>query len=51
MEARKSTYGQFDFVNKKKIKEDFILSVKDLINNQFILLKAERKNYFVVRIV
>jgi tyrosyl-tRNA synthetase len=38
-------------VNREKIKEDFILSAKDLINNQFVLLQSGKKNYFVVRVV
>jgi len=28
-----------------------MLSTKDLINNQFVLLQSGKKNYFVVRIV
>jgi tyrosyl-tRNA synthetase len=36
---------------KKKVKEDFVLSAKDLINNQFVLLQSGKKNYFVVRVV
>jgi tyrosyl-tRNA synthetase len=38
-------------VNKEKVKEDFILSAKDLINDQFVLLQSGKKNYFVVRVV
>ena len=28
-----------------------ILTTKDLINNQFVLLQRGKKNYFVIRIV
>jgi tyrosyl-tRNA synthetase len=38
-------------LTKKKVNEDSILSAKDLINNQFVLLQSGKKNYFVVRIV
>jgi tyrosyl-tRNA synthetase len=31
-----------------KEKEDFVLSAKDLINDQFVLLQSGKKNYFVV---
>jgi tyrosyl-tRNA synthetase len=41
---------QFQLI-KKKVKEDFVLSAKDLINDQFVLLQSGKKNYFVVRVV
>ena len=50
-EARRALTANSIAVNKEKVKEDFILSEKDLINNQFVLLQSGKKNYFVVRIV
>jgi tyrosyl-tRNA synthetase len=42
MGGKKSTYCLIS-VNKEKSKEDFILSAKDLINNQFVLLQRKEK--------
>ena len=35
-------------VNKEKVKEDYIITSKDLINNKFVLLQRGKKNYFVL---
>ncbi|TDE46932.1 tyrosine--tRNA ligase [Flavobacterium rhamnosiphilum] len=50
-EARRALTANSISVNKEKVAEDFVLSTKDLINNQFVLLQSGKKNYFVVRIV
>jgi tyrosyl-tRNA synthetase len=50
-EARRALNANSISVNKEKVQEDFVLSSKDLINNQFVLLQSGKKNYFVVRIV
>jgi tyrosyl-tRNA synthetase len=50
-EARRALTANSISVNKEKIAEDFVLSNKDLINNQFVLLQSGKKNYFVVRVV
>ena len=50
-EARRALTANSISVNKEKITEDFILTVNDLINNQFVLLQSGKKNYFVIRIV
>jgi len=50
-EARRALTANSISVNKGKVNEDFVLSVKDLINNQFVLLQSGKKNYFVIRIV
>ena len=49
-EARRALAANSIAVNKEKVTEDFTLTVKDLINNQFILLQSGKKNYFVVRV-
>lgn len=49
-EARRALSANSISVNKEKIKEDFVLSNNDLINNQFVLLQSGKKNYFVIRV-
>jgi tyrosyl-tRNA synthetase len=49
-EARRALSANSISVNKEKVAEDFILSDKDLINNQFVLLQSGKKNYFVLRV-
>lgn len=50
-EARRALTANSISVNKEKVTEGFVLSTKDLINNQFVLLQSGKKNYFVLRIV
>jgi tyrosyl-tRNA synthetase len=50
-EARRALTANSISVNKEKVAEDFVLSTKDLINNQFVLLQSGKINYFVVRVV
>ncbi|MBC7747893.1 MAG: tyrosine--tRNA ligase [Methylotenera sp.] len=50
-EARRALTANSISVNREKVTEDFVLSTKDLINNQFVLLQSGKKNYFVVRVV
>jgi tyrosyl-tRNA synthetase len=50
-EARRALTANSISVNRDKVKEDFMLTVTDLINNQFVLLQSGKKNYFVVRVV
>lgn len=50
-EARRALTANSISVNKEKVTEEFELSTKDLINNQFVLLQSGKKNYFVIRIV
>jgi len=49
-EARRALTANSISVNREKVTEDFVLSTKDLINNQFVLLQSGKKNYFVVRV-
>jgi tyrosyl-tRNA synthetase len=48
-EARRALTANSISVNKEKVNEEFVLSTKDLINNQFVLLQSGKKNYFVIR--
>ena len=50
-EARRALTANSIAVNKEKVTEDFQLTSKDLINNEFVLLQSGKKNYFVVRVV
>ena len=49
-EARRALTANSISVNREKVAEDFLLSTKDLINNQYVLLQSGKKNYFVVRV-
>ena len=49
-EARRALTANSISVNKEKVTEDFVLSAKDLINSQFVLLQSGKKNYFVIRV-
>ena len=49
-EARRALVANSISVNKEKVTENFVLSIKDLINNQFVLLQSGKKNYFVIRV-
>ena len=50
-EARRALTENSIAVNKEKVTEEFSLTSKDLINNQFVLLQRGKKNYFVLRVV
>jgi tyrosyl-tRNA synthetase len=49
-EARRALTANSIAVNKEKVTENFMLSIVNLINNQFVLLQSGKKNYFVVRV-
>jgi tyrosyl-tRNA synthetase len=49
-EARRALTANSISVNKEKVTEEFVLTAKDLINNQFVLLQSGKKNYFVIRV-
>ena len=50
-EARRALTANSISVNKEKVNDEFELSTKDIINNQFVLLQSGKKNYFVVLVV
>jgi tyrosyl-tRNA synthetase len=50
-EARRMLKENAVAINKEKIKEDYQLSKKDLLNNKYILVQKGKKNYFLVKIV
>ena len=49
-DARRALKENAISVNKEKVKEDFIISTKDLINDKFVLLQRGKKNYYVVTV-
>ncbi|WP_248724892.1 tyrosine--tRNA ligase [Seonamhaeicola sp. ML3] len=50
-EARRALKENSISVNKEKVKEDYIISEKDLINGKFVLLQRGKKNYFLLSVV
>lgn len=49
-EARRELKQNAISLNKEKVTEDKIITTKDLINNQFLLLQKGKKNYYVIKI-
>ncbi len=47
-EARRELKQNSISVNKEKVKEDYLITSTDLINNKFVLLQRGKKNYFVL---
>ncbi|SIP94409.1 tyrosine--tRNA ligase [Maribacter ulvicola] len=47
-EARRELKQNSISVNKEKVKEDFLITKDDLINDKFVLLQRGKKNYFVL---
>lgn len=49
-EARRALKENAISVNKTKISEDYLLTEKDLIAEQYILLQRGKKNYYILKI-
>jgi len=48
-EARRELKGNAVSVNKEKVKEDFIITAENLINDKFVLLgKGKKNNYLII---
>ena len=47
-EARRELKQNSISVNKEKVKEDYLITSADLINDRFVLLQRGKKNYFVL---
>jgi len=47
-EARRALKENSISVNKEKVKDDFVIESKDLINGKYILLQRGKKNYFLL---
>jgi len=50
-EARKMLQANGVAINKSKIDEQKVLSVGDLINNQYLLVQKGKKNYFLINVL
>jgi len=50
-EARRMLKENAVSINKEKIKDDYQLSAKDLLNDKYILVQKGKKNYFLVKVV
>ena len=50
-EARRALKENAVAVNKEKVKEDYILSSEDLINNKYIILSRGKKTNFILKVV
>ncbi|WP_034041870.1 tyrosine--tRNA ligase [Wocania ichthyoenteri] len=50
-EARRALKENSILVNKEKVKDDYKITTKDLINSKFVLLQRGKKNYFILKIV
>ncbi|WP_341216036.1 tyrosine--tRNA ligase [uncultured Wocania sp.] len=50
-EARRALKENSILVNKEKVKDDYKIITKDLINSKFVLLQRGKKNYFILKIV
>lgn len=49
-EARRALKENSISINKEKVTEDYVVTTKDLVSDEFILLQRGKKNYFVVRV-
>ncbi|VAW16314.1 Tyrosyl-tRNA synthetase [hydrothermal vent metagenome] len=47
-EARRELKQNSISVNKEKVKEDYMITVSDLINDKFVLLQRGKKSYFIL---
>ena len=50
-EAKRALKEASISVNKQKVKEDHVVSLKDLVRDKYILLQRGKKNYFLVKVV
>ena len=50
-EARRALTANSISVNREKVTEKFMLTTKDLINDQFVLLQSGKKNYYILNLV
>ena len=50
-EARRMLKDNGVSINKAKVKDDYQVGTKDLLNNRYILAQKGKKNYFLVKVV
>ncbi|WP_299155882.1 tyrosine--tRNA ligase [uncultured Tenacibaculum sp.] len=49
-DARRALKENAVSVNKEKVKEDFVITAKDLIANKYVLLQRGKKSYFLLKV-
>ncbi len=50
-EARRALKENSVSVNKQKVKEDYVVNEKDLLNGRYVLLQRGKKKYFILKAV
>lgn len=50
-ETRRALKENAVAVNKAKVKEDYVISLADLINSKYILLQKGKKNYYLLKAI
>ncbi|AMC12227.1 tyrosine--tRNA ligase [Lutibacter profundi] len=50
-EVRRALKENSISVNKEKIKEDFVITISDLIADKYVLLQRGKKSYFLLKVV
>ena len=50
-EARRALKENSISVNKLKVTQDFMITEKELIADQYVLLQRGKKNYFILKII
>jgi tyrosyl-tRNA synthetase len=50
-DARRALKENAISVNKEKVKEEYLITVKDLIADKYVLLQRGKKNYFLLKLV
>ncbi|MDT0690710.1 tyrosine--tRNA ligase [Salegentibacter sp. F188] len=50
-EARRALKENSVSVNKEKVKEDYVITTSDLLNNKYVILNKGKKNTFIIRVV
>ncbi|TDN95244.1 tyrosyl-tRNA synthetase [Salegentibacter sp. 24] len=50
-EARRALKENSVSVNKEKVKEDYIITSQDLINDKYIIINKGKKNTYIIRVI
>jgi len=50
-DARRELQQNSISLNKEKIAADYVITTKDLIHNQFLMLQKGKKNYYLIKVV
>ncbi|WP_162126567.1 tyrosine--tRNA ligase [Flavobacterium phycosphaerae] len=50
-DARRELQQNSISLNKEKVTADYLITEKDLINNQFVMLQKGKKNYYLIKVI